>query len=724
MGMAASQARLLTITARLADNELRSQTINNAKMRLATQSSQASENYINALNNATMTFTNYNLEGDTTSQPLTYNALTAYSSYNTQYGLVNASGELLVSEKEAAIFANCGNNLTNYLKDHGLEYKTTYFEELGNYTNAVYPEPYNLMSVEQLEDWYSRYTSFENSVEIENFENAIGKFVNADANLYKAGNQIMKQFILTDYENVPKLVYTEGGFTLKSFTEEGTETLAELLINTYRNYITGSGLNYPYNLEYLKGLGYISDSLYNDLKAETSADHFSIVTPLGTTAPNLKINEEIKPAKSYTEDDGITTTFVFGDGYTISTAAGFITGWNYTELESEEKDSGNTFSPIPFDGNINTISYKIENTEKGTSTTNYIEHRVVNGEDKFYTYTYLPLDNTADAETSKAQRNAIKEVLSDSINYIINRILDEADYEKFAMAIKDGQSITVGNTQINLKEAYGSTAITKVGNKTVNEILSEYQNAKESFIPKIFKDAATVEAAIGKDSITMKDANGNNLQIEKINSSGETKIEDDIRYVTPENLKNIEFVLQYAKERNLEFADDFNTVVKAYIMDNIIEVNGTPKYAWVDENDPTNTGNADAKAQWYTNLFHRMQQGYKQLENGLAASKEWIEYALESGIVSMEQVDKAFNWKPLDYKTCTRITEVTDDAAVAKAEAEYNRAMNDIKAKDNIYDLQLKNIDTEHTSLQTEYSVLEKVIQKNIERTFKFDQSA
>ena len=35
MGMAASQARLLTITARLADNELKSQSINNAKMRLA-----------------------------------------------------------------------------------------------------------------------------------------------------------------------------------------------------------------------------------------------------------------------------------------------------------------------------------------------------------------------------------------------------------------------------------------------------------------------------------------------------------------------------------------------------------------------------------------------------------------------------------------------------------------------------------------------------------------
>ena len=122
MGMAASQARLLTITARLADNELRSQTINNAKMRLATQSSQASESYINALNNATKTFTNYDLEGESVSQALTYNALTAYSSYNTQYGLVNSSGQLLVSESEAAMFANCGNNLSNYLELSKKEY--------------------------------------------------------------------------------------------------------------------------------------------------------------------------------------------------------------------------------------------------------------------------------------------------------------------------------------------------------------------------------------------------------------------------------------------------------------------------------------------------------------------------------------------------------------------------------------------------------------------------
>ena len=130
MGLAASQARLLTITARLADNELRSQTINNAKMRLATQSSQASENYVNALNQASLMFTNYDSTGAEQSQLLTFNALTGYSQYNNQYGLANAAGMILVSENDAVAFEKANGNLNAFLKSKGLEYNTTYFEEL------------------------------------------------------------------------------------------------------------------------------------------------------------------------------------------------------------------------------------------------------------------------------------------------------------------------------------------------------------------------------------------------------------------------------------------------------------------------------------------------------------------------------------------------------------------------------------------------------------------
>lgn len=99
MGMAAGQARLLSITSRMSDNELRAQIINNNKMRLATQSSQVSEAYTAALNDAQMMFSNYDKENNATYQQLTFNALTSYNPYNNQYAISNASGQVLVSEK-------------------------------------------------------------------------------------------------------------------------------------------------------------------------------------------------------------------------------------------------------------------------------------------------------------------------------------------------------------------------------------------------------------------------------------------------------------------------------------------------------------------------------------------------------------------------------------------------------------------------------------------------
>ncbi|MBR1461261.1 hypothetical protein IJ596_06495, partial [bacterium] len=171
-------------------------------------------------------------------------------------------------------------------------------------------------------------------------------------------------------------------------------------------------------------------------------------------------------------------------------------------------------------------------------------------------------------------------------------------------------------------------------------------------------------------------------------------------------------------------SEELQNLFDMYRVEAMVSVYGEPKYSWIDKNDTGNTGNPDSKAQWLTNLFERMKRGYRILEDGLASSNDWIEYALKSGLVTIEQVDSSHKWVNIDYKTCAGITEQTDRSAlVAKAEAEYNRAMNDIKQKDSIYDLQLKNIDTEHSSLMQEYDSIQKVINKNIERTMKFDQN-
>ena len=103
----------------------------------------------------------------------------------------------------------------------------------------------------------------------------------------------------------------------------------------------------------------------------------------------------------------------------------------------------------------------------------------------------------------------------------------------------------------------------------------------------------------------------------------------------------------------------------------------------------------------------------------LTQSTEWIQYALESGLLSMIQVDDEQQWVSTMYWNCSDITEDTIDLEITKAEAEYKRETQKIQAKDQRYDLELKNIDTEHESLQTEYDSIKSVIDKNVERSFK-----
>ena len=82
MGLAASQCRLLLLTARLSDTEYRAQVISQRRMALAMQTEQIATDYSRALNNRTLRHV-YDLkadEGKTLKELLTYNSLMAETS--------------------------------------------------------------------------------------------------------------------------------------------------------------------------------------------------------------------------------------------------------------------------------------------------------------------------------------------------------------------------------------------------------------------------------------------------------------------------------------------------------------------------------------------------------------------------------------------------------------------------------------------------------------------
>ena len=97
MGMSASQARLLSITSRMNDIELRSQQISNTKIRLADESEQVANEYTAALNKTKLTYTDYS-SGQAQQVDLTPKNLSEFG-----YKLVNReTGEIFKGNVDAS----------------------------------------------------------------------------------------------------------------------------------------------------------------------------------------------------------------------------------------------------------------------------------------------------------------------------------------------------------------------------------------------------------------------------------------------------------------------------------------------------------------------------------------------------------------------------------------------------------------------------------------------
>ena len=103
MGMSASQARLLSITARISDIEYKSQQISNVKIRLADESQQVANAYTQALNKQKYTLTTYP-NGTAEKIDLTVSQLMKSDS---KYRLVSSKGKTLVSSDVKQNYMRC-----------------------------------------------------------------------------------------------------------------------------------------------------------------------------------------------------------------------------------------------------------------------------------------------------------------------------------------------------------------------------------------------------------------------------------------------------------------------------------------------------------------------------------------------------------------------------------------------------------------------------------------
>ena len=618
-------------------------------MRLTTESSKASEEYITALNKTQLMMTNYDSTGEKRHQDLTFNSLTQYSPLNNQYGLVNKSGELLVSEIDTARYQNAflkasedkeieegdteGLNakaLEEFLKQYGLEKSTTYFEQdnvyafgkdmqriyegdmVYEYIPATETTPPEAVRVSGLHYGYEKSKT---SVEYGVYEKLLSDYKSADSTFTEAVKKDMKDYVyglqgsMGKYDEVYKTLIGAGGATAGNY-------------QNYQNYMKE-----------------IWGKLSNYLDPETSKTFKAAMEEYMSMAVGQNKSDIYTPAPNRADYTGAIIDEV---NHTIT--------WNLTDPNALPEETTGNYDP---DGS-------------GTEWTEIINSTL----------------------TEQDVIDSIKEMYQ----YFQSNVLGSLDRSKFVMS--------------NEAKTAQADYYAKAGK------LSQFIYGQD-IGKNLYKNLDDMEWILYGDYIDPTDPSKGRTNAPYFPTTALDPSEGGVsgEYVDVDGKINGENVTQ-------SYYCNFQAIKDVYLCDKMMELYGTPKYTWIDVNNPDE--NAEAKAKWYTNLFERMTEGgYKTLEKGLASSQEWLQFALESGLVTMEQVNKDDTWVSTTYSNCSDITESTVDVDITIAEAEYKKAVNKIQAKDKRFDMELKNIDTEHTSLQTEYDSIKSVMDKNVERNFK-----
>ena len=193
--------------------------------------------------------------------------------------------------------------------------------------------------------------------------------------------------------------------------------------------------------------------------------------------------------------------------------------------------------------------------------------------------------------------------------------------------------------------------------------------------------------------------------------------------------------------RNINHAAlNLNNVAKAFLtyfaqyMERLaVEPNYSAVVAHKDESnlvtdDPTyiykiNAGSTvaeeDAKiGLFYDTLFNQLcVNGWT--ENAEVIDQEYLQEMLKNGMMFISTIDDDGYYYQENYSTNTFVKEVSDDSAIAEAEAKYTNTKARLNSKEEELDLKMKNLDTEISSLTTEYDSVKSVIDKNIEKSFK-----
>lgn len=266
---------------------------------------------------------------------------------------------------------------------------------------------------------------------------------------------------------------------------------------------------------------------------------------------------------------------------------------------------------------------------------------------------------------------------------------------------------------------------------------SESSAASKAYTEALDKQKITVMSGVDANGKTYANASAYNLTTYGAlpdtvykqrfikNASGQVIVSNQIKNAYENNRGWTNYSLDQYKTMSLDQMEHDDRFINfVYNAEGRPDLNGDTQRDWDDY--VILISQSSDKMKYYQQLFLEIMESggcVAQSDDNLK-SPEWLEAQVSAGNVFLYVPEKQddgktdyvnSSWTSGDYS----IQEKNDDTDTARAEAEYETTMADIQSKDKRFDLELKNIDTEHSAVTTEIDSVKNVIKKNIEKSFK-----
>lgn len=670
MGMAASQARLLSITARLTNNENTGQSISYSKQRLADQTQQITNEYNEALSSTKLTvLTGFN-GAEATYSDISYNLMTGLQmAENTkQYIVTDTKGRILVTEELANAYKQSSGNYNQFLANLGYSQS-----DMTVQNTATLSENDKINAATKLHEAWDKYFAtvginlgnVEHDGYLEEFKwnntwstNEQGKYLDKNGNVIDTSGKTA--------DEIAAILQNQG------YSFVGSGYTSYILINADGQPIDENGnilykTNADGNVVNADGEAVDKDTYSEDVAKNPNYELKYVDKTTGNVvgfdAYSADITTNSKYKKGYQQADGTVITDY--DGYS----------------NNVKNTSTNKQRYVDKNGNIVAFDKDSNNDNKNDSYSTAI----TNNPD--YTLRYVDKDN----------------------NII--------DYDDFSDTTKLG---TLGyyyddGTGNLVKENYDSYS--EYNQYNTNYELRYYDKTTGELVPyDEYSDDAKSEIQYDSSKFVYKPINYEGTTQESRDLYDYAMAITEAFMRTEESLTDAQKAQnQYYDLSNYKSASNADNTSALKYYKNIFTKMQTSGYFTYT----TTAAKANSDPEHYK---------YASIGTGTAGNVQksplkdnvTFEDALRDGTLRLEyfsSTDKEFVSTSISEDNC--IQEVSDDRAIAAAESKYNQDMADLENKDKKLDLELKKLDTEHSALQTEYDSVKNVVDKNVENSFK-----